>query len=203
MAVVREEVAIPIHALVRPRGGDFLYSTDEIAVMLEDISEARRIGMAGVVIGALTPEGRIDERVTRTLADAARPMAVTFHRAFDLTVDPREALDTLARLGIERVLTSGQANTARAGIPVLRELVSRSAGRVTVMAGGGIDESNAQEIIRETGVTEIHLRGGGVEESGMHFRRPGVFMGKPYQPDEYRRSETSEARIRDVVRAVG
>lgn len=199
MSVVREETAVPIHVLIRPRGGDFLYATDEVAVMLADIAEARRIGVAGVVIGALTADGRIDERVTRTLADAARPMAVTFHRAFDLTVGALEAMEALVRLGIERVLTSGQANTALEGIPVIRELVGWSAGRVTVLAGGGISETNAPQIVRETGVTEIHLRGGADEPSGMDFRRDGVFMGKPYQPNEYRRSETSERRIREVV----
>jgi copper homeostasis protein len=129
-------------------------------------------------------------------------MAVTFHRAFDLAQGAQEAMEALARLGIDRVLTSGQANTAVEGIPVIREMVGWSAGRVTVMAGGGVNEGNALRIVRETGVTEIHLRGGAVEESGMRFRRPGVFMGKGYQPDEYRRSETSEPRIREVVRAV-
>jgi copper homeostasis protein len=202
MSVIRKEASVPVHVLIRPRGGDFLYEADEVATMLADIAEAGRIGMAGVVIGALTPEGLIDERITRRLIDAARPMAVTFHRAFDLTADPIEALEALVRLGIERVLTSGQANTALEGIPVIRELVNRSAGRVTVLAGGGVNENNALRIVEETGVREIHLRGGAVEESGMQFRRPGVFMGKAYQPDEYWRSETSEQRIHAVVTAV-
>ena len=203
MGVVREEIGIPVHVLIRPRGGDFLYTTDEIAVMLADIAEARRSGMEGVVIGALTPDGKVDERSTRTLVEAARPLAVTFHRAFDLADHPMAAMEALERLGIERLLTAGQANTALEGIPVLRELVKSSAGRVTVLAGGGITETNALRIVRETGVTEIHLRGGASEESGMTFRRGGVFMGKRYEPDEYRRSETSERRIRDVVAAVG
>jgi copper homeostasis protein len=202
MSVVRSEVSVPVHVLIRPRGGDFLYEADEVATMLADIAEAGRIGMAGVVIGALTPDGRIDEPITRRLVDAARPLAVTFHRAFDLAADPIEALEALVRLGIERVLTSGQANTAVEGIPVIRELVGRSAGRVTVLAGGGLNEQNALRIVQETGVQEIHLRGGIAEESGMRFRRPGVFMGKAYQPDEYRRSETSEQRIHAVVTAV-
>ncbi len=202
MAVVREEIGIPIHVLIRPRGGDFLYETDEIATMLADIAEAKRIGMAGVVIGALTPEGRIDERITGALVNAARPLAVTFHRAFDLAADAIEAMEALARLGIERVLTSGQANTAVEGIPVIRELVGWSAGRVTVLAGGGIDEDNALKIVRDTGVKEIHLRGAAAERSGMQFRRPGVFMGKRYEPDEYRRTVTDAGRIQAVVQAI-
>lgn len=202
MAVLRREIAVPVHVLIRARGGDFLYDRDEIAVMLADIAEARRIGMAGVVVGALTADGRIDESVTRTLVEAARPMAVTFHRAIDLTRDPIEAMEALVRLGIERVLTSGQANTALEGAPVIRRIVDWSGGRVTVLAGGGINEANASRIVHETGVTEIHLRGGAAEDSAMQFRRPGVFMGKRYEPDEYLRSDTSEARIRAVVAAV-
>ncbi len=202
MAVVRQEIPVPIHVLIRPRGGDFRYATDEVAVMLADIAEAKRLGVAGVVIGALNSEGTIDERVTGALVRAARPMAVTFHRAFDLAADPIESMEALSRLGIERVLTSGQANTALQGIPVIRSLVERFRGRVTVLAGGGIGEGNAAQIVRETGVTEIHLRGSMIEESGMAFRRTGVFMGKAYQPDEYHRSETSEQRIRDVVSRV-
>ena len=203
METVRKAVDVPIHVLIRPRGGDFLYDADEVAVMTADIALARRLGMAGVVIGALTPDGRIDERVTGALAGAARPMAVTFHRAFDLAESARECVEALVRLGIERVLTSGQANTAVEGIPVLREMVRWSAGRVAVLAGGGISESNALRIVRETGVREIHLRGSIVEDSAMQFRRTGVFMGKRYEPDEYRRSGTGEDRIRAVVTAVG
>lgn len=202
MQVVREEISTPIHVLIRPRGGDFLYETDEIATMLADIAAAKRLGMAGVVIGALRADGRVDEDVTRRLVDAARPMAVTFHRAFDLALGPIEAMEALTRLGIERVLTSGQAPTAEQGIPVLRELVGWSNGRVTVLAGGGITEKNAAKLVKETGVREIHLRGSAPEPSEMQFRRPGVFMGKAYMPDEYSRSETSPGRLREVVAAV-
>lgn len=202
MRQVRGEISTPIHVLIRPRGGDFLYETDEIATMVADIAAARDLGMAGVVIGALSPDGRIDEAVTRKLVVAARPMAVTFHRAFDLALGPIEAMEALTRLGIERVLTSGQAATAELGIPVLRELVGWSNGQVTVLAGGGITEKNAAKIVKETGVREIHLRGGAAEPSEMQFRRPGVFMGKAYTPDEYSRSETSHARIKEVVKAV-
>lgn len=202
MRQVREEISTPIHVLIRPRGGDFLYETDEIATMVADIGAARQLGMAGVVIGALRHDGRIDEAVTRTLVDAARPMAVTFHRAFDLALGPIEALEALVRLGIERVLTSGQAPTAELGIPVLREMAGWSNGQVTVLAGGGITEKNAANIVRETGVREIHLRGSAPEPSEMEFRRPGVYMGKAYTPDEYTRSETSQDRLREVVAAV-
>jgi copper homeostasis protein len=202
MRVVRRAVSIPIHVLIRPRGGDFLYGPDDLDIMLQDIAEAKRIGLAGVVIGVLQPDGTIDRDLTRRLGDEARPLAVTFHRAFDLTRDPFEALEALFALGIERVLTSGQGACATEGIPVIRQLVERSAGRVAVLAGGGVNEGNAAQIVRETGVREVHLRGSGTESSAMTFRRQGVRMGKSYQPDEYVRTETEASRIQAVVTAL-
>ncbi|HEV8599112.1 MAG TPA: copper homeostasis protein CutC [Gemmatimonadales bacterium] len=202
LAEVREKVALPLHALIRPRGGDSLYSGDEIAVMLRDIAAARDLGADGLVLGALDAEGRVDSATLRRLLDVARPAAVTFHRAFDLGRDPAEALDALVALGIERVLTSGQAATAEAGIPRLAELVVRAAGRIEILAGGGIQASNAARIVRETGVREIHVRGSKEMDSAMAFRRTNVQMGKRYEPDEYRRIETEATRVQAIVAAV-
>jgi len=199
---VRERVALPIHVLIRPRGGDFLFDGDESEVMIRDIATARTSGAEGVVIGALDREGRIDTRLTRRLTDAARPMAVTFHRAFDLTRDSAEALDTLIGLGIERVLTSGQALSALRGAATIAALVRQAGGRIAVMAGGGINEANAARVVKETGVTEIHVGATGILDSPMEFRREEVFMGKPYQPDEYRRVETDPERMRTIIEAV-
>ena len=196
---VRERVRLPLFVLIRPRGGDFLFDGDEREVMLRDIAEAGTRGADGVVIGALDPGGRVDEALTRLLVEAARPMAVTFHRAFDLVREPARELETLIGLGIERVLTSGQAPSALLGSEAIAALVAQGAGRITVMAGGGINEANAMRIVRETGVQEIHLGAGGIRDSGMEFRREGVFMGKAYQPDEYRRVETDPERVREVV----
>lgn len=157
-AAVRAAVTTPLFVMIRPRGGDFLYDQGEVARMLAAIAEARRLGADGVVIGALDREARVDAGVMRPLLDAARPLAVTFHRAFDLARDPDEALDALLQLGIERVLTSGQAPTAEAGIPVLKRLVARGAGRIAIMAGGSVTEENVTRIVRESGVREVHLR---------------------------------------------
>jgi copper homeostasis protein len=200
LARVRERVTLPIHVLIRPRGGDFLFHEDESEVMLQDISTARTAGAHGVVIGALDREGRIDTGLTRCLADAARPMAVTFHRAFDLARDPCEALDTLIELGIERLLTSGQALSALRGAATIAALVRQAGGRITIMAGGGINEANAARVVKETGVTEIHVGATGILDSAMEFRRDDVFMGKPYQPEEYRRVETDAERMREIIR---
>jgi len=203
LAVVRERSPIPVHAMIRPRGGDFLYSGDEIAVMLADIAAAERLRADGVVFGALTVEGQVDRELIARLLDAARPMTVVFHRAFDLARDPLEALDALIELEVDRVLTSGHAPTAEEGIPVIRELVRRAEGRIVILAGGGITGTNAARIIRETGVREVHLRGSRAEASPMRFRREGVRFGKSYEPNEYRRIETDAERIRAVVDAVG
>lgn len=202
VALVRERIAIPFHVLIRPRGGDFLLDDAELLVQLADIDLAMRLGADGVVIGALCADGTVDADLTHRMIEAARPMAVTFHRAFDLTRDPAEALESLLELGVERVLTSGQASTAEAGIPVLRSLVAQSAGAVTILAGGGISEVNAAQIVRETGVTEIHVRGSRADSSRMTFRRNGVSMGRAYQPDEYQRVETDPERIRTILAAV-
>jgi copper homeostasis protein len=199
---VRKRVRLPLFVLIRPRGGDFLFDGDEREVMLRDIAEAGARGADGVVIGALDPDGRVDQALTRRLVEAARPMAVTFHRAFDLVREPARELETLIRLGIERVLTSGQAPSALLGSTAIAALVAQGAGRITLMAGGGINEANAARIVRETGVREIHLSAGGIRHSGMEFRREGVFMGKAYQPDEYQRVETDPERVRAIVRRV-
>ncbi|HEU5219226.1 MAG TPA: copper homeostasis protein CutC [Gemmatimonadales bacterium] len=202
IAAVRDAVRLPVFVLIRPRGGDFLYDADEVRIIRRDITEAGTHGADGVVIGALTREGRVDAGIMARLLDAARPMAVTFHRAFDLARDPGEALEMLVKLGIPRVLTSGQAPTALEGIPLLKTLVRQAGDRIEILAGGGISEENAGRIVRETGVREIHLRGSRTAPSPMAFRRDGVAMGKAHQPDEYRRVETDAARIRAIVEAV-
>lgn len=197
---VWERVDLGIHLLVRPRGGDFLYDEDELALMRDDIAAAGDAGMDGVVLGALREDGRIDEPALAGLLAAARPMSVTFHRAFDLCRDPAAALDLLIAHGVDRVLTSGQAPTAEQGIPLLRTLVERAAGRIGILAGGGIAADNVARIVRETGVREVHVSARSARPSRMAFRRDGIPMGKPYAPDEYRRAETDPERIGEIVR---
>jgi copper homeostasis protein len=156
----RQLLTIPLHVLIRPRSGDFHYAGDEISVMLQDIAAVARLGADGVVIGALDAAARVDRAVTRTLKEAAHPMTVTFHRAFDQVRNPFEAAETLMELGLPRVLTSGGAPSAAEGIPVLAELVRRGAASLTILAAGGIRAPNARRIVEETGVAELHLRAG-------------------------------------------
>jgi copper homeostasis protein len=151
---------ISVHVLIRPRGGDFVYDFDEVAVMLDDIEAARSAGAAGVVLGALTRESTIDLANTIKLADRARPLSVTFHRAFDLARDPVDALETLIALGVDRLLTSGGPGPARENAATLRALVEQAAGRIVVMAGGSIAEGDLPRLMDATGVEEVHLHSG-------------------------------------------
>ncbi len=191
IALVRERLKIPIHVLVRPRGGDFLYDGDDLRVMLGNIAFAKAAGVDGIVLGALLADGTVDERSTRTLVEAARPLSITFHRAFDLVRDHFEALDTLMALGIDRVLTSGGAATALEGLETLAAIAWRSKGRCTIVAAGGIADHNVGRIVVDAGVQEVHVRASKRCDSAMSFRRESVPMGKPYMPDEYARMVTS------------
>jgi copper homeostasis protein len=149
-------VPVPVHAMVRARTGDFVCREGELDLLSASIDDLRAVGVAGVVLGLLDGAGRVDRARTAALVARARPLAVTFHRAFDHARDLEEALDELIELGIERVLTSGSAPSAFEGRAALARLVERAAGRIVVMAGGGVRDHNAAEIAREGGVRELH-----------------------------------------------
>ncbi len=185
LKVARERLRIGIMAMVRPRGGDFCYSDAELAAMRLDVRIAKETGANGVVFGVLTPDGDVDVDRTRCLIEEARPLAVTFHRAFDMTRDPFAALDTLIGLGVDRVLTSGQEPSVLEGVDLLARLVERAAGRIIVMPGGGITERNVARIRAALPVPEMHFAGGEPVESRMRFRNPRVFMGGLLRPPEY------------------
>lgn len=156
IALARERLSIGLFVLIRPRGGDFLYTPEEYEVTARDVLTARKLGADGIVIGALTADGQVDRDGVRRLLEAAYPLPVTFHRAFDAARDLDEALDVLQVLGVRRVLTSGGAATAEEGIPGLKRLVERGGG-VSILAAGTIG-ANARRIVLETGVREIHMR---------------------------------------------
>ena len=199
IATCRERLRIPLFVIIRPRGGDFHYSEVELEVMRRDIATARELGADGVVLGVLHRDGSIDEERTRALVEEAGPLSVTFHRAFDVCREPFEALEVLVRLGIDRVLTSGQAATAEQGIPVIAGLVRQAAGRIGILAGGGIREGNVQRIVRETGVREVHLRGTRIEPSAMQHRNPAVAFGGRAAISDELREVTDPARIRRIL----
>ena len=194
---------IGLHVIVRPRGGDFLYDDDELAVIRSDIETIKDEGADGVVFGLLTAAGEVDAARTRELISLARPLSVTFHRAFDMTRDPFQALDTLAALGVDRVLTSGQATSALEGLPLIAELVRRAGSRIVVMPGGGIGPGNIGRIVAAAKPKEIHFTAPEPAASGMEYRRSFVFMGGELRPPEYDRIMTSTASVRTVMAAAG
>ena len=147
---------IPVNILVRPRAGDFVYSRAEVDQMLDSIRLCKRLGVNGVVLGALTPEGKVDTDTMRCLLRQARPLSVTFHRAFDQCQDPAAALEDIIGLGIERLLTSGHCVNAYEGRFALKRLVEQAAGRIIIMPGCGITPSNLEEIASVTGAAEFH-----------------------------------------------
>jgi copper homeostasis protein len=200
IALCKERLAIPVFVMIRPRGGEFLYSDVEYEVMRRDIAQAKSLGADGVVLGLLRPDGRVDAARTRALVAEARPLPVTFHRALDVTPDPLEALDALMEIGIERVLTSGQAPTAPEGADVIARLVRRANDRTGILPGCGIDETNVREIVERTGVREVHVRGTARVQSAMRHRNPRVSFRSPSEPDDFVLEMTDASRIRAIAR---
>jgi copper homeostasis protein len=160
-------------AMIRPHAGGFCYCADDIQTMVQDIQIAKQLGVEGVVLGVLNVDGSIDREACQRLIDAARPLSITFHRAFDLTPDPFAALDTLLELGVDRLLTSGQAASALQGANLIRELVQRSGKHLTVVAGAGIQAQQIESLLRTTGVTEIHASASALASEAAS-RLPGI-----------------------------
>lgn len=200
ISAVKAAARIPVFVIVRPRGGGFVYTYEEVAVMRLDIEAARMLGADGIVVGTLTSDARIDEEQMRALVAAARGLPVTFHRAFDFARDRDEAIETLMRLGVQRVLTSGGAASAIDGVEAIRALVKRGADQIAVMAGGGVREETVQEIVHRSGVTEVHVRGTRGARVPMAPFPSGIRLRKRLPDDEQVWEETDERRIRAFVR---
>ncbi|KIL71555.1 hypothetical protein M378DRAFT_114782 [Amanita muscaria Koide BX008] len=196
----------PIMVMIRPRTGDFVYSEEEIAVMLEDIRIFKKFGVRGVVIGALTPEGRVDLESTKKLIDEALPLEVCFHRAFDMTRNPEEALQDLASIGgIARILTSGHGKTAPNSLGMLKRLFHTKKELVTepwglsILPGSGINKENVAELLDflvPLGLKEVHLSGGLWVEGPMSYRREGMAMG--FGDGEWNVWRTQEEKVQEV-----
>ncbi|KAK9903345.1 hypothetical protein WJX75_003403 [Coccomyxa subellipsoidea] len=169
---VRAALNIPVHILLRPRGGDFLYTTQELLVMREDLLSAAELGVDGVVAGMLTQEGDVDASQLSDFMLLCRSLGLdfTFHRAFDMAKDKRTALDTLISCGVPRVLTSGGAHSALQGSTAIRQLVEQAQGRITVMAGGGVRAKTAELLVSLTGVSSVHASASGWVDSGMTYK---------------------------------
>jgi copper homeostasis protein len=183
--LAREKLTIPMNVIIRPRGGDFCYSDEEFACMRYDIQQAKELGADGVVIGILLPNGHVDIQRTAELVELAHPLSITFHRAFDMVVDPIQALEELVDLKIDRILTSGQERTVLEGSELLAKLIKLAGNRIIIMPGGGVTERNIQRIVRETGAQEIHVSGRKKMAGQMTYRNERVFMGGELRLPEY------------------
>ena len=181
----REAITLPVHPIVRPRGGDFCYTEEEFAAMLNDIRMVRDLGFPGLVTGLLDEDGEVDLPRMRQVMDAAKGMAVTFHRAFDMCKNPLQAFDTLAELGVARVLTSGQQSSAEKGLQLITELKAHS-GVPIIMAGAGVRAGNLERFLN-AGVEELHSSAGKWIPSPMRYRNTGLSMSTDAEADEYSR----------------
>ena len=197
--LARELLNIELYVMIRPRGGDFLYTELEYRQMKADLLFAKSCGADGVVIGLLDENGQVDVARTRELVELAAPMKVTFHRAFDMTADYHRALEDVIRVGCYRILTSGQRNTATEGMEVLRELVRENAGRIRIMAGSGVGSGNALSLAA-TGIDALHLSGKNSRDSRMKYRNPAVFMGGVPGIPEYEIVYSDREKIAGVVK---
>ena len=199
--VIRKNIDIGLHVLVRPRRGDFLYSGLEFEIMKKDIELAKKLGADGVVTGILKADGHIDVARMRQLLAVCYPLSVTFHRAFDLTPDPYKALEDLLALGVGRLLTSGQQVTALQGVGLIRGLVIQAADQLIVMPGGGINENNIHHIVAVTGVSEYHTSARKRVDSTMAYRRGYPAMSSVQQLTEYESLEADVQKIRAIREA--
>jgi len=195
-------LSIKVNVIIRPRGGDFLYSDHEFEVMKEDVLMCKSLGVDGVVIGLLHVNGTVDATRTAELIRLARPMSVTFHRAFDMTVDPFAALDALIVVGIDRILTSGQEQTADKGAVLLQKLVAKANGKLVIMPGSGVNEGNIQMLMEQTHATEYHLSAKALVKGAMEYRNPRISMGGVAGLPEYDTYESDVETIRRMVELI-
>jgi copper homeostasis protein len=200
IAATRSALQIGLHVMIRPRGGDFLYSEAEYAVMQQDLVMAKELGADGVVFGMLQRNGTLDSARLQPLIALARPMTVTFHRAFDVAADPFAALAELMRLQADILLTSGQQPTASEGSALLRELAQVAGSRIRIMAGGGINEENILGIRKITAVREFHVSARSQVDSRMLFKNQRIAMSTSAHTSEYTRLATDAGRIRAIQR---
>lgn len=172
--IVRGNVSLDVFVMIRPRGGDFCYTSWEFHCMKRDIWQCQRSSVDGVVFGILTPEGRIDKKRCKELIDKARPLKVTCHRAFDMTRDPFEALEDCIEVGFDRILTSGQQPQVSQGVDLIAELIRKANGRISIMPGAGVNENTVERVVSVTKAKEIHFSATSSRSSMMEFKNEKI-----------------------------
>jgi copper homeostasis protein len=190
-----------IAMMIRPRGGDFVYSPEELSAMCADIELARELGADAVVVGCLLPDGSIDLAAAETLLEACGGMPAVFHRAFDVCKDLPEGLEQLIELGFARVLTSGGKPSVMEGLEVIAGLMEQAVGRIGILPGGGVSVEQIREIVARTGVDQVHLSARSLRESVMEFRKPEIPMGATVILGEYER-KVADAEVVRVARGI-
>ncbi len=193
---------IGVHVMIRPRGGDFCYDELDFQLMQENIKACKKLKVQGVVFGILLPDGQVDVVRTQRLAELARPLSTTFHRAFDVTSDPFTALEDIIHTGVDRVLTAGQQNKAPLGAELIRQLVEQAAQRIIIMPGSGLNKENIRDFRDQTGACEFHLSAKAAVNSRMTFRKQDVTMGGLPQIPEYEINVTHADLVKQVVASV-
>lgn len=197
IALAKKLLNIQVYPIIRPRGGDFLYSDLEFELMKEDIKVCRELKCEGVVIGILKADGSVDKERCRELIALAGEMSVTFHRAFDMSSDLFKALEDVIELGCVRILSSGGESSALKGAVVLQKLISQARNRISIMPGAGIAVHNIEELIRLTGAKEFHASAKSSIASKMQFRNPRLNMGT--EADEFSYDLTSSATVQQLI----
>lgn len=198
---IRKHTDIRIHALIRPRFGDFCYTDHEFSIIRDSVEQYRELGAEGVVIGILKPDGTLNMEQMKELMDSAGNMSVTLHRAFDVCVDPYEAMEQAISLGIDTILTSGQKNVCIEGAGLLKDLVQKSNGRITIQIGSGVNAEAIRKMYPLTGAKAYHMSGKVTLDSVMDYRKEDVNMGLPML-SEFEVWRTDEEKIRDAKKVL-
>lgn len=198
---VRSRSDIPLFILIRPRFGDFLYSDYEANVICREIEMFQKAGAEGVVIGSLNKDGSLNVEHMKRFIESAKDMSVTLHRAFDMSANPLETLVKAKELGVNTILTSGQAPSSLEGIDLYEKLIEKANGEISILAGGGIKASTIEKLLKQTSLTAFHMSGKIVVESSMEFRNPAVSMGLP-GISEYNIWLTDENNVREARRVL-
>jgi copper homeostasis protein len=197
IAMAKKNLSIKVYPIIRPRGGDFLYSDLEFELMKTDIMTCKSLNCDGVVIGILKADGSVDMERCAELIELAAPMPVTFHRAFDMSNDLEKALEAIIGLGCERILTSGGESSALKGALMIAKLIKQAGGRIIIMPGAGVSVANIKELIQLTGATEFHASAKHAVKSKMLFRNPRLTMGTI--ADEFSYDLTDDETVKSLI----
>ena len=197
--LAKKYVNIPIHVMIRPREGDFCYSEREFETMLLDIAAAKIAGMKGIVAGILNIDGSVDAKRMKIVVDSAYPMNVTFHRAFDMSNDLDNALESIIGTGCERILTSGGQQTAIQGIDKIAELIKKAKNRISIMPGSGINAANCKHLADVSLAKELHLSARTYIPGKMEFKQPLVTMGGTVSIPDYELQQPDSKAIKDIL----